>query len=223
MTQLPRAVAIALSAIVLLIIGLSLYAVQQAQQAPAATALPTAIIPTAAMETPTAVSRSTPAILTSATQFTGRRTNYSVLIPAGWAVVDPADHGGYLEKLTSAANLPELTRAFDLLAYDAQNSEAAAQITIATVERNGLGVADYLALLAEELQPNGEVDVQIDHTVRADGLPVGVINYTAPEGSAFNQQVVLIDDSGNHFIIISYAAQEAKTEWRAILQSITFN
>ncbi|MEZ4662150.1 MAG: hypothetical protein R2911_31760 [Caldilineaceae bacterium] len=230
--QIPRAVAVALSTIVLLIIGLSVYAVQQDRQITLVTPAPTVALPTATQETPTPIGYATAEILANATQFIGRRAGYSLLLPAGWAIVDPAEYSRYLERIKRTVTVPDLQDKFDLLAYDAQNGENSTSMAIAVVERNGLGLNGYMTAIIEVLRPIGDIEAQIDHTLRADGLPAGIISYTTPgeqvgrnQERIFTQQVVFIDNSGDNFIIITFAGaaeQVDQTQWRAMLQSMTF-
>ncbi|MCB0080566.1 MAG: hypothetical protein KDE47_06535 [Caldilineaceae bacterium] len=233
MTQIPRMVASALATVMLLIVGLSLYAWQQAGQSPSETVTPTVVPPTDVVQTPTAAARATVEIPTTATQFTGSRAPYALLLPPGWVIITPAEYDQRLTASQTTSEPQTLLPALDLMAYDAQTPAANATLTIAIAARNGLGLEGYLAALAAELSAVGNVETRIERTLRADGLPAGLLSYTTSGAllgssakSIFTQQVVFIDSDGANFIIVTFAAaadHAAQTQWREIVSSITFS
>ncbi|MCB0094890.1 MAG: hypothetical protein KDE46_04180 [Caldilineaceae bacterium] len=233
MTQIPRPVAIALATMIVLIGGLSLYAWQQAGQSPLETVTPTVILPTEVVQTPTAAARATVEIPTTVTQFTGSRAQYALLLPPGWVIISPAEYGQRLAASQTTSEPQTLLAALDLMAYDAQMPAANATLTIAVAARNSLGLEGYLAAMAAELSAVGNVETRIERTLRADGLPTGILSYTtsgdllgSPAKSIFTQQVVFIDNDGANFVIVTFAADAdhaAQTQWREIVSSMTFS
>lgn len=195
-----------------------------ASQVPTPTPVPSPLPPT----------RSAPAVAPATAAagvvFESPRYGYAITLPCCWVAL-PAPATAVEAALADLENnrlAPELnalaqrlrpqavSQALELIAVlpaGPQTPTPVAQLTVSVLPRAGLTPAAYLAATRAELAriPGTLIErAEVDWTLRNDGIPAVVIEYTTPGSSAQatigGMQVALPSTEGAYFIVLTFTS-----------------
>ncbi len=168
---------------------------------------PPTLLPAATLPPPTPADLVAPG---EGVTYTSPRHGYTVALPSGWrALVLPVQANDLLQ----AAGQP-----LELVAgLDAADAAAApqAQLTVLALPRGGLTLGAYLDQTAAQIaaESGAAVDrAELDPTLRGDGLPAAVVEYTVTSDSGDPQagyQATLVGGDPDTLIVLTFTARAA--------------
>lgn len=208
------------------------------------TAAPTAI-PVQPTVTPALVPTATPGVTQSAIPLVAVSDQFTLTLPTGWqervvaadqlrttltALQSNGDSGSNLAGQLATAVATQSTAVVAWLPDPASPTTSAASLIAVAVPRADLTLERYLAAAQAQLAAQPELTIasaQLEYSLRPDGIPVAVLQYTSAAANVDGYQVALLDESAEHLVLFTFTTPAGQLtsnlpDFQAIIRTLTW-
>ncbi len=195
--------------------------------------------------TPEGIPTATPAVTQSAIPLVAVSDQFTLTLPTGWqervvaadqlrttltALQGNGDNGSSLAGQLAAAVDAQSTAVVAWLPDPANPTVSAVSLIALAMPRTELTLERYLAAAQAQLATQPGVTIAsaaLEYSLRPDGIPVAVLQYTAAAANVDGYQVALLDEQAEDLVLFTFTAPAGQLtsnlpDFQAIIRSLTW-